>query len=144
MGDPALPIEELVEAPSDAAPAGEPIGESRRGRPIHAHRLGSGPARVSLIGGCHADEPVGPEMLRRLVGWLSGLPEDHRLLSRMTWLIVPHVNPDGERRNAAWAGELVETRDHLGRSDRGFDLGRYLTGEAIAAPGRRTARSRTS
>ena len=27
-----------------------------------------GPLRVSLIGGCHADEPVGPWMLRRLVG----------------------------------------------------------------------------
>ena len=37
-----------------------------------AYRIGRGPLRVSLIGGCHADEPVGPRFLLRLVRFLAG------------------------------------------------------------------------
>ena len=41
-----------------------PIGSSRQGRDIHGFCLGSGSIKVSLIAGCHADEPVGPLLLR--------------------------------------------------------------------------------
>jgi len=77
------------------------IGRSREGRPISAYRIGDGPRRVSLIGGCHADEPVGPRFLRRLVRFLAG-PGGAVLRKAATWFVVPHVNPDGAAANAAW------------------------------------------
>ena len=84
-----------------ASPAGEVIGRSRKGTPIHAHTIGSGPLRVSLVGGCHADEPVGPRFLRRFVSHLAG--DDGAALRRAaTWSIIPHINPDGAEANAAW------------------------------------------
>ena len=100
------------------------IGTSRDGRPIHAFRFGSGPLRVSLLGGCHADEPVGPALLARLCGWLGGLTPDHPMLERFEWWIVPHVNPDGAARNRAW---------QLGGLD--FELGRYLAHVVRELPG---------
>ena len=81
--------------------SGEVIGLSRKGRPIVAHTLGSGPLRVSLVGGCHADEPVGPRFLRRLTGHLES-GEGAALRRAATWSIIPHVNPDGAQANAAW------------------------------------------
>lgn len=84
-----------------ASPTGDVIGRSRKGAPIHAHTLGSGPLRVSLLAGCHADEPVGPRFLQHLVRHLSS--EDGTALRRAaTWSIIPHINPDGAAANAAW------------------------------------------
>ena len=85
----------------DPLPPGEEIGRSRRGRPIFAYRIGRGPLCVSLIGGCHADEPVGPRFLLRLVRFLAG-PAGAELRRAATWSVIPHVNPDGEEANAAW------------------------------------------
>ena len=78
------------------------LGTSREGRPIRGLRLGSGPLRVSLIGGCHADEPVGPRFLARLAAYLGSLPPGHELLTDYEWWIVPHINPDGAERNRGW------------------------------------------
>ena len=38
----------------------ETICASREGRDIYGLRLGAGERHVSIIAGCHADEPVGP------------------------------------------------------------------------------------
>lgn len=108
-----LPVDQILDGPAEPDPAlpaavEAEIGRSREDRPIHGYLVGddeSGPA-VSLIGGCHADEPVGPAMLDRLVAWLataSDLPEP---LRQVRWRIVPHVNPDGEARNAPWTETL--------------------------------------
>ncbi len=78
------------------------LGRSREGRPVLGRVLGRGPIQVSLIGGCHADEPVGPALLRRLAVALDRLPAGHPTLERFSWWIAPHVNPDGEARNRAW------------------------------------------
>ncbi|HEX5715769.1 MAG TPA: M14 family zinc carboxypeptidase [Thermoanaerobaculia bacterium] len=93
---PPIEIEQILD--SEAPPPLRPIGRSREGREILGAVLGSGPRHISLIGGCHSDEPVGPAMLRRLVSHLSLHPDD-----RYTWYVVPHVNPDGEARNAVWS-----------------------------------------
>jgi hypothetical protein len=101
----ALPIEEVL-APESAAGIVPPwcaIGRSREGRDVLACRLGRGDLHVSLIGGCHADEPVGPALLRRLAAYLTALPPDAPPLAAESWWIVPHVNPDGEVRNASWS-----------------------------------------
>jgi hypothetical protein len=116
------------------------IGRSRESRPIHAWRFGGGPAAVSLIAGCHADEPVGPELLLRLCTWLAGLPDTHRLLTGYRWSVVPHVNPDGERRNAAWSRVTSPVADHRGVADVEFgfprgaeDAGARPENRAVAA-----------
>lgn len=81
---------------------GEEIGRSREGRLLRGLRFGSGPLRVSLLAGCHADEPVGPRLLRHFAGWLGGLPAGHPVLREAEWWVLPHLNPDGAVRNRAW------------------------------------------
>jgi hypothetical protein len=80
---------------------------------------------VSLLAGCHADEPVGPRLLHRFCGFLSELPEAHPLLSEYQWWIVPHVNPDGEERNGAWQSDC-ESR---------YDIVQYLAHRDRELPG---------
>lgn len=105
--------------------SGELIGTSREGRPIEAFRYGSGSKNISLIAGNHADEPVGPLLLRKLVTFLSHLSQDHYLLSKYNWWIVPHTNPDGESLNRAWYTD----------EDSETDLVRYLRYVVREAPG---------
>lgn len=96
-------------------PLGElpPIGTSREGRPVRGVRLGDGDFRVSLLAGCHADEPVGPRLLRRLLGYLDGLPASDPWLRDVEWWVLPHLNPDGAARNEEWAGGRPDRYDPL-------------------------------
>jgi hypothetical protein len=105
--------------------AGDGIGSSREGRSIRAFRLGRGPLRLSLLGGCHADEPVGPRLLRHLAAHLASLDPGDPLLARYEWWIIPDVNPDGAERNRPWQQE--------GAAE--YDLIDYLTGAVRELPG---------
>lgn len=131
-----LPIEEILSArePADPLPL-DPIGRSRDRREILGGVFGGGGLHVSLIGGCHADEPVGPAMLRRLSAFLAALPPEDPLLTGATWTIVPHVNPDGEARNAAWSAVTLPAVDHRGVEDRVYDLPLYLRNVVRERPG---------
>ena len=129
-----LPVEEIL-AWSASPPDLDEIGRSRDGRPIGAWRGGQGPLSVSLVAGCHADEPVGPATLRRLAGWLASRPEHDPAVAEMRWSIVPHANPDGEAANAVWASRTLEVTDHQGAADRGFDLTAYSAGVVRELPG---------
>jgi hypothetical protein len=115
----------VLSAPPAGADAGEPIGRSREGSTINAFRIGRGPRRVSLLAGCHADEPVGPRLLRHLAGYLSALAPDDPLLAEYEWWIVPHINPDGAERNRAWQHEGADA----------YDLGEYLANVVRELPG---------
>jgi len=115
-------VDELRAAGSP--PPGRTIGRSRDDRPVDAHVLGRGPLRVSLVGGCHADEPVGPALLRALVAWLAGRSNDHPMLARITWYVVPDANPDGAARNRWWSPD-----------EEVVDLVAYLEGAVREAPG---------
>ncbi len=88
----------------------EVIGQSEAGRPLDGFILGdskrasprrsserSGGGTAILLAGAHADEPVGPETLRALVCELPQRRPD--LLGDWRFVVVPHVNPDGEARN---------------------------------------------
>ena len=97
-------LTDIIAQPSTALPS-VPIGFSRQGRPILGYVFGKGDLIISLIGGCHADEPVGPILLKKLVNYLAGLPHGHELLTGYYWSIVPHTNPDGEAINKAWYEE---------------------------------------
>ncbi|MEE2822971.1 MAG: M14 family zinc carboxypeptidase [Acidobacteriota bacterium] len=106
-------------------PKGEIIGYTRGHRPLRAHRFGRGEFLISLIAGCHADEPVGPRLLDRLVVYLDQLAPNSSLLKDYQWWIVPHANPDGEEVNKQWfAGH-----------DDAMDLVQYLTHHKRELPG---------
>lgn len=100
------------------------LGHSREGRDIQGWCLGDGPLRVSLIAGCHGDEPVAPRFLFDLVRRLVDFPSDS-LLSCATLRIVPDTNPDAHARNEAW------WRDGEGAAD----LPGYLVGRVRELPG---------
>ncbi len=114
---------------------GDLLGASRQGRDITGYRIGSGPRSISLIAGCHADEPVGPAMLDRLTAWLLELPASAPLVSRFTWFLVPHVNPDGEARNASWTDSAFGEGTDPIAADAGIDLGHYLARAVREPPG---------
>ncbi len=95
-------FEEILACEPVGPDEGDLIGRSREGRPVCAFRMGQGPRRVSLVAGCHADEPVGPRLLRRLAAHLAELPAADPLLTAAEWWILPHLNPDGDAANAAW------------------------------------------
>ena len=130
----SFPIEEVVTGPP-FPPPGRILGRSRKGQEIDGYRFGRGDLHVSLIGGCHADEPVGPAMLRRLVSFLAARPADDPLLAMATWFVVPHVNPDGEERNAPWSAATVPAIDPRGREDRVYDLSLYMNHVVRELPG---------
>ena len=100
-------------------------GSSREGRPISAFQFGGGPFGISLIAGCHADEPAGPRLLRHLVSFLCQLDKSHPLLKGFNWWIVPHANPDGEAANRRWHNE----------TDACYSLPRYLQHAVRELPG---------
>lgn len=79
------------------------IGDSACGRPLLAAVIGTGSLHATLLGGVHADEPVGPETLRLLVAAAArGEAALAPLLRRWRLWVVPHVNPDGEHANRGW------------------------------------------
>ena len=131
---PLLEIDSLL-APDLAPrpPVGRTIGRSRAGRPMVGHHFGHGPHKVSLVGGCHADEPVGPAMLDRLAHHLANLEDTHPALRDYQWFLVPHANPDGEARNRPWTGPAFTTPGgDLGQTP---DLVAYLRGAVRELPG---------
>lgn len=102
------------------------VGTSEEGRRITGVVLGDGPQAVSLMAGNHADEPVGPETLRILIG--EGLRDGSPLtpwLDRVRFVIVPHTNPDGAARNQAWIEQWPDVAaylQHVVREPPGRDL----------------------
>jgi hypothetical protein len=119
-------FEEIAACDPVAAEEGAEIGRSREGRPLRAFRFGSGPLRLSLVAGCHADEPVGPRLLRRLAAHLADLPAEDPFLEAAEWWVLPHINPDGEARNAGWQGPAEPAA---------YDLASYLRNVVREAPG---------
>ena len=115
----------ILACPRPPATMGTIVGRSREGREIRALKIGVGARRVSLLAGCHADEPVGPRLLRRLSHYLFGLAADDPLLVNYQWWIVPHMNPDGAVRNERWQPSSATT----------YDLADYLLHSVRELPG---------
>jgi len=130
-----LPTEDILAADPPEGPRGTVIGRSREGRDLRGHLLGHGELHVSLIAGCHADEPVGPEMLSLLADFLTELSPDHELVEKATWFIIPHLNPDGASRNAAWVDRPIRCIDSKGRPDLAYDPFLYVEQVARELPG---------
>lgn len=102
------------------------IGHSEKGRPILGGVFGSGPCTISLMAGAHADEPVGPNTLYRLVLSLLDRPEMYaRWLEGIRLLVIPHLNPDGDEDNRPWIERWPSLQAYAGsvrREPPGRDL----------------------
>lgn len=107
------------------------IGESEEGRPIDGVVMGRGNRHVSLLAGNHADEPVGPDFLRRFVKVVLNRPDAcSALLSAFRFFVIPHANPDGAFRNRTWrqsweddaGGVVTEYLRHAVREPPGRDV----------------------
>ena len=77
-------------------------GRSSEGRPLVLLSAGWGPEKVLLWSQMHGDEPTATCALVDLLSHLvatRGAPETEALLSRLTLLVLPMLNPDGAVRN---------------------------------------------
>ena len=138
-----IDIDRALGCPPIDPASGVELGRSREGRAMYGHVVkpeGSAAEalNVSLIAGCHADEPVGPAMLDRLATYLVTLRDDepgHPLVRRFRWRLVPHVNPDGEARNGAWTLQLGDPARWGDEGHRVVDLPAYLRNVVRELPG---------
>ncbi len=99
------------------------IGASREGRDLYGVRLGTGQRHVSIIAGCHADEPVGPMTAQALPAILER--EFPELLKQYVFHIVPQMNPDGAARNREWFANplgMAAYLEHAVREQPGDDI----------------------
>ncbi|MGL1902403.1 MAG: M14 family zinc carboxypeptidase [Fibrobacterales bacterium] len=104
-------LSQSIRTCTDTLRIASPIGYSRDNNPIDGFTFGTGPLAVSLIAGSHADEPVGPKLLRKLVNYLTSIPSDHPLLTDYSWSIIPHANPDGKRDNDKWWSDTAHSAE---------------------------------
>ncbi len=107
------------------------IGHSRRGQPMFGWRFGTGHRRVSMVAGCHADEPLGPMTAQALPQLLEeSFPE---VLQAYRFHVVPQMNPDGADDNRAWfknPPELGAYLAHVARELPGDDIEFGFGGDA--------------
>lgn len=79
------------------------IGRSDQGKPIFGFVFGEGARKISLIAGAHADEPAGPNTLYRMTLDMLQYPDRYSsLFQSYQFLIIPHINPDGDKANTDW------------------------------------------
>jgi hypothetical protein len=77
-------------------------GASAEGRPILVLAAGTGPEKILLWSQMHGDEPTATCALVDLLSHLVATrtePATRQLLSRLTLLVLPMLNPDGAVRN---------------------------------------------
>jgi len=92
------------------------IGQSREGRAIplvaihHPQTVFGQTARLLIIARQHGSEAAGTEAMMALIWYLaqSNSPADVELLRRLTFAIVPMVNPDGAVKNDRHNGADVD------------------------------------
>lgn len=134
--------EELRAHLEKGALAFEQIGASREGRPLYSYTVGTGDARVSIIAGSHADEPVGPMTAQALPQLLTIFRPD--LLSSHQFFVVPQMNPDGAARNRSWFAHEPDFKTYVKHAVRelpgddiefGFGDGATIRPENTAAMG---------
>ncbi len=68
------------------------VGHSVEGRPIVCHRIGDGEYVVLMMASIHGNEAAGTPLLNRLA---EHLVENSKLLTGVTLVLLPVVNPDG-------------------------------------------------
>ena len=83
------------------------IGHSAEGRPITAHRVGSGAIKVALIGSIHGAYEANTHLLaRQLLEHFQARPE--QVPPNVSLWIVPSMNPDGLANGLRWNANGVD------------------------------------
>jgi len=87
------------------------IGYARDRMDLFGIRFGQGQKNVSVIAGCHADEPIGPMTAQILSRYLTRFfPE---LLGQYRFSVVPQMNPLGAEKNRRWFADSPELWRYL-------------------------------
>jgi murein DD-endopeptidase MepM/ murein hydrolase activator NlpD len=90
----AAPSPSAVPTLTPTTNAGEIIGQSVLGRPIVAHRIGTGPIKVVLVGGIHGSMEANTHLLaQQLLAHFQAQPEE--VPAHVSLWIIPAMNPDG-------------------------------------------------
>ncbi len=77
----------------------ETVGRSNEGRDLYLAKVGTGPTKVLYITQQHGNEPLGTEAALQLLQRLgNGGAGWDAVLSKLTLLVIPKVNPDGSER----------------------------------------------
>lgn len=78
-----------------------PIGRSKQGEPIELVSVGRGSHSALVVGGLHANEPIGSLTIEFLIDQLATREELRNGLD-YTWHFIKSIDPDGMRLNEAW------------------------------------------
>jgi hypothetical protein len=77
----------------------ETVGRSNEGRDLYLAKVGTGPTKVLYITQQHGNEPLGTEAALQLLQRVgNGGAGWDAILSKVTLLVIPKVNPDGSER----------------------------------------------
>lgn len=77
----------------------ETVGRSNEGRDLYLAKVGTGATKVLYITQQHGNEPLGTEAALQLLQRLgNGGAGWDAILSKVTLLVIPKVNPDGSER----------------------------------------------
>lgn len=114
-GAPIIPAPPLLAAVPTLPQAAFLVGQSAEGRDILAWRIGSGARVLLLVGGIHAGyEANTVTLVRELIGHFQTTPND--VLSGMTLILIPVLNPDGLERGRVAEGRFNGSGVDLNRN----------------------------
>lgn len=130
---------ERIEKKSDGRVDVEQVGTTTRGRELWAARAGTGDRVLMVQSAIHGNERTGTEALLGILNDLatSNDAASRKLLSSITLVALPMVNPDGgelnRRMNVVSWDEVAETYPQLEGSERAWY--HRLSGDGINLPG---------
>jgi predicted deacylase len=102
----------------------ESVGKSHEGRDLYLAKVGHGPTKVLYITQQHGNEPLGTEAALQLLTRLGQGNAWDDILSKVTLLVVPRVNPDGGER--FWRQNFdPDCSGAFCTRGRGFDINRW-------------------
>ena len=110
------------------------IGQSARGRPIRATRIGDGPAAVLVVGCIHGDERAGRAVLKRL--------RDATAPAGVTLWLIDLANPDGCLASTRQNAHGVDLNRNFPYRWKALPRGTYYSGpRALSEPESRALRA---
>ncbi len=116
------------------APHAEVIGQSARGRPIRATRIGDGPAAVLVVGCIHGNERAGRAVIKRL--------RDATAPAGVTLWLIDLANPDGCLANTRQNARGVDLNRNFPYRWKALPRGTYYSGpRALSEPESRALRA---
>lgn len=91
------------------------VGASNENRPISCLVTGQGEDAVLIMASVHGDETAGTPLVRRMGEYLRRHPE---MLEARKVMLLPMVNPDGEKRNSRYNARGVDLNRNFSAANR--------------------------